>query len=392
MNSQTNSWIHTWLALLSTKRVGAQRMQALYEALQAKDPNKPEALRQLSVASLIADHQWPPKLAQAAFAKPQRAKAEAIVKKCQAQGLSIASPWRDDHHPPPIHLRPASLVTIPQPPPVLYLRGQSDILNEDAQTSPPRVAIVGSRNASLYGLRMARKLASELTDRGFDIVSGLARGVDGSALRGVLDAGGRGLAVLAHGLDRIYPPEHKGLAEALLERGAWLSEYPPGCPPRRAQFPKRNRLISGLCPVTIVIEASLKSGALITAQCALDQGRDVMALPGPVDRPQSQGCHALIKDGAGLLESVQDIIDLWSLNHSPRVRCSDFAATLWHQLPKQNFSKQQVFDRVRDSLDCSPARLAWGLTELECVGRLKRLPNGLLKRLGRPKPQQPASV
>lgn len=197
---------------------------------------------------------------------------------------------------------PVRLTEIPDAPVVLYRRGQ--LASIDAQA----VAIVGTRRATAAGREMARRLASGLAEAGLTVVSGLALGIDAVAHEACLAAGGRTLAVLASGPDIIYPAEHRSLATWIAEHGALLSEYPPGLPPDAPHFPARNRLISGLALGVIVIEAGQRSGALITAGFAGDQGREVMAVPGSVLSGASDGCHALIRDGATLVTTVADVL------------------------------------------------------------------------------------
>jgi DNA processing protein len=198
---------------------------------------------------------------------------------------------------------PAPLATIPDPPHLLYIRGS---LHEgDARA----VALVGSRSCTTYGKRAAERLAQGLARAGYVIVSGLARGIDGVAHRATLEAGGRTLAVLAGGLSRIYPPEHKGLAEEVSRAGALLSEAPMLQEPMAGLFPARNRIISGLSQAVVLIEAAEKSGALITAEHAAEQGRTVLAVPGPIDSEPSGGTNALIRQGAILCRGVDDILE-----------------------------------------------------------------------------------
>jgi len=196
---------------------------------------------------------------------------------------------------------PTALVAIGDCPPALWYRGALDCFDA------PAVAIVGSRAASHVALETAERLAADLAARGVTVVSGLARGVDSAAHRGALRTG-RTIAVLGSGPDRIYPAEHAGLAREIAAAGLVLSEYPPGTPPLPFHFPMRNRLISGLCRAVVVIEASDKSGSLITAACALEQGRDVMAVPGNVLSGRNRGGHALIRDGAKIVECADDIV------------------------------------------------------------------------------------
>jgi len=197
---------------------------------------------------------------------------------------------------------PVRLGEIASAPPVLYVRGALQAADETA------IAIVGARHATAYGEAMAGELAHELSRRGLTIVSGLARGIDAAAHRGAVEAGGRTLAVLGSGLDRIYPPEHQGLAEAVATSGALLTEFPLGTAPLRPHFPRRNRIISGLSLGVVVVEAGVASGALITAHHALEQGREVYAVPGRVHARYSEGCHRLIKAGAKLVEGWEDVL------------------------------------------------------------------------------------
>jgi DNA processing protein len=198
---------------------------------------------------------------------------------------------------------PARLTTIADPPPLLYLRGE---LPPDGGN---RIAIVGSRSCTSYGKKTAERLAAGLTGAGWTVVSGLARGIDGVAHRAALAAGGPTLAVLAGGLAQIYPPEHADLAEQIARQGGLLSETPMTVEPQRGMFPARNRIVSGLCRGVVIVEANATSGALITAEHAAEQGREVFVVPGNVDSDASAGCLALIRKGARLVRSVDDILD-----------------------------------------------------------------------------------
>jgi DNA processing protein len=216
----------------------------------------------------------------------------------RAEVASIAAvPWSHAAY-------PAALTAIADPPPVLWTRGNIDALGA------PAVAIVGSRAATPYGLAVAEQLAADLAARGLVVISGLARGVDSSAHRGALAGGGTTIAVLGSGVDVMYPPEHAPLAKAIdAAGGAVISELVPGTGPQRWFFPLRNRIISGLSRAVVVIEAGEKSGSLITARCALDQGRDVLAVPGNILSGRNRGAHALLKDGAKIVESADDILE-----------------------------------------------------------------------------------
>jgi DNA processing protein len=206
---------------------------------------------------------------------------------------------------------PALLAQIPDAPPLIFVRGTLTPADEWS------VAMVGTRKATPYGREVARRLASDLGRAGITVVSGLARGIDGIAHRAALDEGGRTLAVLGSGVDNIYPPDHRKLAEAIIENGALLSDYPMGAEPEAANFPPRNRLISGLSLGTVVVEAALRSGALITADFALEQGRDVFAIPGSILSASSAGCNRLIRDGAHVVTEISDILEVLQLEQVP---------------------------------------------------------------------------
>ena len=198
---------------------------------------------------------------------------------------------------------PNRLRNIYDPPCLLYVRGRLPAFDDEAS-----IAVVGTRDCTPYGVSCAEKLGYGLAAGGAVVVSGLARGVDSAALRGALRAGGTVTAVLGNGLDVVYPPENRYLYEDVAAAGALVSEYPPGTSPEARHFPVRNRIMSGLCVATLVVEAPARSGALITAGTALEQGRDVFAVPGPIDAPASVGCNRLIRDGAGLVTDAWDIL------------------------------------------------------------------------------------
>ena len=219
-------------------------------------------------------------------------RAEAALAACGAQTLSLS----DERY-------PALLRTIYDPPPLLYVRGDLSLLQE------AQLAVVGSRRASPAGLRVAQALSGQLTKAGLHICSGLALGIDGAAHRGALRSGGKSIAVMATGIDRIYPQRHRQLAAELEQVGCLVTEFPPGTPPQRQNFPRRNRIISGLSLGVLVVEAALPSGSLITAGTAMEQGREVFALPWSMLHKGGQGCLRLIRDGAKMVQTVDDILE-----------------------------------------------------------------------------------
>ncbi|MBQ2848901.1 MAG: DNA-processing protein DprA [Thermoguttaceae bacterium] len=219
---------------------------------------------------------------------------EALIRFCEENGIEIVA-LRDVRY-------PARLREIDNPPRLLYVRGSF------APEDRTAIAIVGTRGATRYGLDQARRLGRELAEAGFTVVSGLALGIDGAAHRGALEVGGRTLAALGGGVAKVYPREHEDLARLVANSGAVLSEYHPLTSPLAGNFPARNRIVSGLSLGVLVVESPLRSGSLITARLAAEQNREVFALPGPVDRETSRGCHQLLREGAGLVESVEDVL------------------------------------------------------------------------------------
>ena len=293
----------------------------------------------------------------------------AFLKACEALeriGARVIDLWDPDY--PPL------LRTIHDPPALLYLRG----------TLPPQasgaLAVVGARLATTAGRRLTAAICSELASRGIAIVSGLARGIDTAAHQGALDGNGPTVAVLGCGIDRVYPAENARLFAQILEQGAILSEYPPGTPPLAGHFPGRNRIISGLSRGVLVVEARTGSGSLITAEFALEQGRDVFAVPGPVSAPTSRGVNQLLKDGALLVTEPQDILDaLWPQLPSAQTRkqedalaasLSGNALTLYRQVEN---TPLHIDDLARKS-GLTPMEVSAILLHLELLGGVEKLP------------------
>ena len=276
-------------SLLPAARQTAAVLEAVFDPSGGEDAPWSGLLERLI---LFADPRESNAAARAADLRPKADELLALAVKAGIQPVA----WTDARYPP-------LLRRIADPPPVLWVSGDAAVLPE------PSVAIVGSRAASPYGLSVAEQLGHDLAAAGLTIVSGLARGCDGAAHQGALNAGGRTVAVVGCGPDIVYPAEHRNLYRRVSENGAIVSELGPGAPPLPAHFPRRNRIISGLAAGVVVIEASSRSGSLITAACALEQGRDVMAVPGNVLSQRHTGSHELLKDGARLVQSAEDVLD-----------------------------------------------------------------------------------
>jgi DNA processing protein len=272
---------------------------------------------------------------------------------------------------------PRALLEIPDPPALLYAVGRVELLNR------PALAIVGSRNASAQGERNAESFAKALSDAGLSIVSGLALGIDAAAHRGGLAGVGSTIAVLGTGIDVLYPRRNAELAQQIEARGVLLSEFALGIAPAAQNFPRRNRLISGLAQGCLIVEAALVSGSLITARAAADQGREVFAIPGSIHSPLSKGCHALIKSGAKLVESAEDI-----LAELGGFRPSGYASTMGK--PAETADTGLLQHMGHDPVDvdslCTRAgmsaeQVSSELLRLELDGRITSLPGGLYQRL-----------
>ena len=387
MNEDTHNW-GAWLRLSLTPGVGHESARRLLAAF-----GEPQAIFAQSEAVL----------GQVVNAK----QAQALVQMpegCAALTLETLK-WLQDHASlggrvitlGDAHY-PAPWLDIPDPPLMLYAMGQTAHLA--TLKAEQCLAIVGSRNPTPQGADNAREFARSLAASGLTIVSGLALGVDGAAHDGaLLGHHGTGLATIAivgTGLDRVYPRQHRDLAHRIAQNGVILSEYPLGTPPLAPNFPRRNRLISGLSQATLVVEAALQSGSLITAKQALDQGRDVMAIPGSIHATQSKGCHALIKQGAKLVESAQDVLEELRMPAPLSQQPLDLSTGLDASVPspesQEENSDQSLLRALGHdpvSLDALQARCGWStaqlqgqLLELELRGQVGRLPGGLFQRVG----------
>jgi DNA processing protein len=275
---------------------------------------------------------------------------------------------------------PQSLLSADDPPVLLYAKGDTALLNR------PMLAVVGSRNGTTQGERDAEAFSKVLGDAGLTIVSGLALGIDAAAHRGGLATAAGTVAVIGTGADRLYPARNETLARAIAEKGVVLSEFPLGTPAIGANFPRRNRIIAGLGLGCLVVEAALRSGSLITARLAAESGREVFAIPGSIHSPLSRGCHQLIRQGAKLVESAQDILEELRWGGAPAA-----PATAASTLAKQDGAEEQVLAFLGDApcaLDTlsarsglTPADLLAMLLPMELAGRVAQLPGGLYQKL-----------
>ena len=282
-----------WIGFNLIKGIGAVRMQGLVAYFGELESAWNADSDSLAEAGLGA------KLIERVLAARETVSLDKIWEKIESQGIKILT-WADEEY-------PARLREIDQPPPVLYIRGE--YLPDDLFA----VAIVGTRKVTAYGRQVTEEIASFLGANGMTVISGLARGVDVIAHQSALKAGGRSIGILGSGVDKIYPPEHRGLAEQMMERGAIISDYAVGTPPDASNFPPRNRIISGLSLAVVVIEAGETSGALITAEFAAEQGREVFAVPGSILAPQSKGTNRLIQKGAQPLLTPADLMQALDL-------------------------------------------------------------------------------
>lgn len=364
--------LSAWLRLTLSPGVGndaSRKLLSAFGSAQAVFDQSATSLRQIGTDRLVkAIHSQPPGLP--ALLQTTRDWLSAGADRCIATLGDAAYP--------------TPLLDIEDPPLMLYLLGSQ--VHQAPATPRINIAIVGSRNPTPQGEVNAREFAQSFAQVGLCVVSGLALGIDGAAHDGALLGGGQTIAVVGTGLDRVYPKKHLALAHRIAQQGMLMSEFPLGTPPLTANFPKRNRIISGLSRGTLVVEAALKSGSLITARMAVEQGKEVFAIPGSIHSPQSRGCHALIKQGAKLVELARDVLEELHLspgNGRAAVPCSEDNG------PTADPDNALLTALGHDpaSLDALQARtglptptLQAQLLELELEGQIARLPGGLFQR------------
>ncbi len=296
MNNLTDKQIGPWLALFHTPQLSLKQKHRLLSAFGTVFAVLEASDSQLESAGI-------PPPARKALTDYRKRPDTSVIGRQVEQSLHWASQQDCNIITLEDPRYPERLKQLAVPPLLLYVKGYSEIL------SKPQLAIVGSRNAGVTGIETAQNFARQLSRRGMVVTSGLALGVDGASHLGALEAGQPTIAVMATGIDRIYPRRHEALAQQIVENGALVTEFPLQSCPRPAHFPQRNRIISGLCVGVLVVEAALKSGSLITARFAMEQGREVFAIPGSIHNPLAKGCHALIRQGVKLVETVDDILE-----------------------------------------------------------------------------------
>jgi DNA processing protein len=360
------------LTLAMVPGVGPITRQRLLEQFGTPDAVLSAAPSELRMVPRVGS-----KLCRAIVNARQEIDAAAEIELCRRSGIDIILEQDEAY--------PRTLRDLPDPPGVLFVRGK--LQPSDALA----IAIVGSRHATHYGIAQAKRLAGSLARAGLAIVSGLARGIDAAAHRAALTAGGRTIAVLASGVLNIYPPEHKQLADEIADRGAVVSESPPHAEPLSGMFPQRNRIISGLSLGVLVVEASVRSGALITARHAMEQGRDVFAVPGPVNSRMSHGCHRLIRDGAKLVETADDVLeelgplvaaapsadDQREIRHPAELALNDLERQVLDAVP----GEATTIDTVITNSNLSPPQVLATLSVLEMRHLVRRLSGNLVMRL-----------
>ena len=353
--------LEAWMALSLAPGLSADGFRRLLVAFGG--PRQIRAAKRSAVAKVVGD-----------------AAAAAAVGPAPSELMRVVGTWLDD----PANriltyadsVYPQALLQIPDPPPVLYVKGRVDLLNGRI------LAVVGSRNATRQGLEHAENFARALSDAGLTIASGLAVGIDSAAHRGGLAGKASSIAVVGTGLDTVYPARNHELAHELAAKGCLISEFPLGTPPLAANFPRRNRLISGLARGCLVVEAAVASGSLITARLANEQGKEVFAIPGSIHSPLSKGCHALIREGAKLVETAEDVLEELGMRTSARKppSAAQPAEESDPVLEALGYDACDI-DTLAARTGVSAQEIAVRLTQWEIDGLVESLPGGRYQRL-----------
>ena len=345
-----------WIGFNLVKGIGAARLRALLDYFGDLQLAWQAPIDALQAAGLS------PRLAEAVSNTRNSLSLEQVWDRILTQGITVLT-WEDENY-------PRLLKEIDQPPPVLYVRGE--VLTDDEWA----VAVVGTRRITSYGRQVTVEIGAALARSGVTVVSGLARGIDAAAHQSALDAGGRTLAVLGSGVDRIYPPEHRRMAEQIVTQGAVISDYPPGTPPEAANFPPRNRIISGLARAVIVVEAGRRSGALITATFAAEQGREVFAVPGNITAPQSKGTNYLIQQGARPLLEIKDVLetlDMAMVNEQRSARAVLPTDAIEAQIYAVLGQEPVHVDEIRARANISIEKVSAALAMMELKGMVRQV-------------------
>lgn len=356
--------IEDWLRLCLVPGIGPERQRRLLASFGL--PGRIFASGRRAIAGVIEE-----RLAETLLATDNRAQVEAALAWSRIPGNAVLTLADPDY--------PQALLQTTDPPSLIYAKGRVELLNR------PAIAIVGARNASPQGTQNAETFARALADAGLAIVSGLALGIDAAAHRGALRQPGGTLAVVGTGADRIYPARNASLARDIAELGVVISEFPLGTPPSAHNFPRRNRLIAGLARGVLVVEAAVESGSLITARLAAELGREVLAIPGSIHSPLSRGCHRLIKEGAKLVESAQDVLEEMHWQGAatiaaappPSVPAGDEHEALLVQMGFDPVDPDTLLARS----GLTPDALFAILTMLELDGRIVRLSGNRFQRI-----------
>ena len=345
-----------WIGFNLVKGIGPVRFRALLDSFENAEvawKASPQELRESGLNE---------KLIENFVTLRSNVSLDLVWERIYQLGISVLT-WEDEGY-------PDRLRDIPQSPPVLYVKGA--LAPEDDWS----IAIVGTRRITAYGRQVTEKIAARMAQAGVTVISGLARGIDGVAHKAALDSGGRTIAVLGSGVDQIYPPEHRKLAMKIIEKGALVSDYPPGTKPEASNFPPRNRIISGLSMGTVIVEAGRRSGALITADFAAEQGKDVFAVPGNIFSPQSQGTNKLIRDGARVLLNPQEILEtldltrIYELNEARIILPTDpTEAELFSILSHEPLH----VDEIRNLTELSIETVTATLTMMELKGMVRQI-------------------
>lgn len=345
-----------WIGFNLIKGIGAVRMQGLvayFGNLESAWDADPDSLVEAGLGSKVIER---------VLAARETVNLDKVWEKIESQGIKVLT-WDDEEY-------PTRLKEIDQPPPVLYIRGE--YLPDDLFA----VAVVGTRKVTPYGRQVTEEIALFLAANGMTVISGLARGVDAIAHQAALKAGGRTMGILGSGVDKIYPPEHRKLAEQMMERGAIISDYAVGTPPDASNFPPRNRIISGLSLAVVVVEAAETSGALITAEFAAEQGREVFAVPGSILAPQSKGTNRLIQKGAQPLLTPADLmqaLDLTRIGAQKSARkilpADEIEARVFNVLG----SEPLHVDEIRSMADLPIEKISATLALMELKGMVRQV-------------------